>query len=322
MQHRTVSAARRRFAVLTAGIVLAGSATVALSASGQAATARALPQIPSIGDVVPAPVSVTSAKTPYNVSATTIIFAQSGSAAASGDRSQFATELRRTTGFPLPVVTSAIRRGPLADSGIAFLLNGPASLGPEGYTLTVNGSGVTVSANQAEGLFDGLQSLRQLLPAAADGATKQSGPWTVPGGTISDHPRYTYRGAMLDVSRHFFPVSVVERYIDEISLYKINYLHLHLSDDQGWRIAINGWPNLTTVGGSTEVGGGAGGYYTQADYKAIVAYAQSQLRDDRARDRRPRAHQRGARLLRRSSTATASPRRSTPAPTSASARSA
>src|SRR5205807_5721564 len=94
-------------------------------------------------------------------------------------------------------------------------------------------------------------------------------------GSISDHPRYTYRGAMLDVSRHFFPVSVVERYIDELSLYKINYLHLHLSDDQGWRIAINGWPNLTAVGGSTEVGGGAGGYYTQADYTAIVAYAQS-----------------------------------------------
>ena len=275
MQHRTVSALGRRLAVLTAGIVLAGSATVALSASGQAATAKALPQIPSIGDVVPAPVSVTSAKTPYHVTAATVIFAQSGSSAASAIAGQLGTELRRTTGFPLPVVTSAIRRGPLADSGIAFLLNGPASLGPEGYTLTVDGSGVTVSAHQAEGLFDGLQSLRQLLPAAADGTTRQSGPWTVPGGSIADHPRYTYRGAMLDVSRHFFPVSVVERYIDEISLYKINYLHLHLSDDQGWRIAINGWPNLTAVGGSTEVGGGQGGYYTQADYQAIVAYAQS-----------------------------------------------
>ena len=275
MQHRTVSARLRRFAVLTAGIVLAGTATVALSASGQAATAKALPQIPSIGDVVPAPVSVTSAKTPYNVTATTILFAQSGSAAATGIANQLATELRRTTGYALPVITSAVRRGPLADSGIGFLLNGAAGLGPEGYTLTVNGSGVTVAANQAEGLFNGLQSLRQLLPAAADGSTRQSGPWTVPGGTISDKPRFTYRGAMLDVSRHFFPVSVVERYIDEISLYKINYLHLHLSDDQGWRIAINGLPNLTAIGGSTEVGGGAGGYYTQDQYKQIVAYAQS-----------------------------------------------
>ena len=275
MQHRTVSARLRRFAVLTASVALAGTATVALSASGQAATAKGLPQIPSITDVVPAPVSVTSAKTPYNVTATTVLYAQSGSAAANGIASQLATELRRTTGFPLPVLTSAIRRGPLADSGIAFLLNGPSSLGQEGYTLTVNGAGVTIAANQAEGLYDGLQSLRQLLPAAADGTAKKSGPWTVPGGTISDHPRFSYRGAMLDVSRHFFPVSVVEHYIDEISLYKINYLHLHLSDDQGWRIAINGWPNLTSVGGSTEVGGGAGGYYTQADYKTIVAYAQA-----------------------------------------------
>lgn len=275
MQHRTVSAGLRRFAVIAAGVVLAGTASVALSASGQAATAKGLPQIPNIGDVVPAPASVTASKTPYNVTAATVLFAQSGSPAATGIANQLATELRRTTGFPLPVASSKARCGRLADTGIAFLLGGPSSLGPEGYTLTVNASGVTVAANQAEGLFDGLQSLRQLLPAAADGTTKQSGPWTVPGGTISDHPRFTYRGAMLDVSRHFFPVSVVERYIDEISLYKINYLHLHLSDDQGWRIAINGWSDLTTIGGSTEVGGGPGGYYTQADYEAIVAYAQS-----------------------------------------------
>jgi hexosaminidase len=88
-----------------------------------------------------------------------------------------------------------------------------------------------------------------------------------------DYPRFAYRGAMLDVARHFFPVATVERYLDELSLYKIDYLHLHLSDDQGWRIAINSWPNLAVYGGSTQVGGGPGGYYTQADYQAIVAYA-------------------------------------------------
>jgi hexosaminidase len=78
---------------------------------------------------------------------------------------------------------------------------------------------------------------------------------------------------MLDVSRHFFTVKEVKHYIDEIAMYKINVLHLHLSDDQGWRIAINSWPRLATYGGSTEVGGGPGGYYTQAQYKDIVAYA-------------------------------------------------
>jgi hexosaminidase len=113
-----------------------------------------------------------------------------------------------------------------------------------------------------------VQTLRQLLPV-------QSGPWTVPGGDITDYPRLAYRGAMLDVSRHFFSVADVEKYIDQLALYKINYLHLHLSDDEGWRLAINGWPNLSSIGGSTQAGGGSGGYYTQAQYQQIVAYAAS-----------------------------------------------
>ena len=80
---------------------------------------------------------------------------------------------------------------------------------------------------------------------------------------------------MLDVARHFFSVADVERYIDEMTLYKINVLHLHLTDDQGWRIAISGWPQLTAVGGSSAVGGGPGGHYTQEQYSQIVAYAAS-----------------------------------------------
>ena len=134
---------------------------------------------------------------------------------------------------------------------------------------------MTVQANQPAGLFAGVQTFLQLLPPAVMSPTVASGPWTATGGTIVDYPRFGYRGAMLDVARHFFTVSQVERYLDEMALYKVNYFHLHLSDDQGWRIAINSWPNLATYGGSTEVGGGPGGYYTQADYSAIVAYAQS-----------------------------------------------
>jgi hexosaminidase len=105
--------------------------------------------------------------------------------------------------------------------------------------------------------------------------TRQPGPWTVPGGTVSDSPRYGHRGAMLDVSRHFFTVEQVKRYIDELALYKMNVLHLHLSDDQGWRIAIDSWPDLAAHGGQTQVGGGTGGYYTKDDYREIVAYAAS-----------------------------------------------
>jgi hexosaminidase len=95
----------------------------------------------------------------------------------------------------------------------------------------------------------------------------------VPAGRIVDTPRFAHRGAMLDVARHFFSVAEVKRYIDLIAQYKINRLHLHLADDQGWRIEIPGWPRLTSYGGSTEVGGGPGGYYTRRQYAQIVEYA-------------------------------------------------
>ena len=94
-------------------------------------------------------------------------------------------------------------------------------------------------------------------------------------GTITDTPRFAWRGAMLDVARHFFSVEDVTRYIDLLAYYKINRLHLHLSDDQGWRIQIKSWPNLTVAGSSLEVGGTPGGYYSQDDYSSIVNYASS-----------------------------------------------
>jgi hexosaminidase len=135
--------------------------------------------------------------------------------------------------------------------------------------------GVTLRANSSDGLFAGVQTLRQLLPATVESKTHQAGPWIVDGGRIVDWPRFEHRGAMLDVSRHFFTVAQVKRYIDQIALYKVNYFHLHLADDQGWRIEIKSWPRLATFGGSTEVGGGPGGFYTQDQYRDIVAYAAS-----------------------------------------------
>ncbi|HET9187719.1 MAG TPA: family 20 glycosylhydrolase, partial [Acidothermaceae bacterium] len=122
----------------------------------------------------------------------------------------------------------------------------------------------------------GIQTLRQLLPATIEAKRASPGPWRVTGGRIIDYPRFAYRGAMLDVTRHFFPVADVERYVDELALFKVNMLHLHLSDDQGWRIAIDAWPNLAAHGGSSEVGSRTGGgYYTKAQYSEIVRYAQA-----------------------------------------------
>jgi hexosaminidase len=216
------------------------------------------------GRIVPEPATVVPSNATYRITPATWISAAGGRPRAIAE--QLAGELRRSTGYPLPVVG-------FGHGGITLRVAKRHDLGAEGYQLDVGSRGVTITADQPAGLFYGVQTLRQLLPAEADAAHRQPGPWTVPGGHIVDQPRFPYRGAMLDVSRHFFGVSTVEHYIDEISAYKINYLHLHLSDDQGWRIAINGWPNLTAYGGSTEVGGGKGGYYTQAQYEQIVAYA-------------------------------------------------
>jgi hexosaminidase len=95
----------------------------------------------------------------------------------------------------------------------------------------------------------------------------------LPAVRIRDYPRFPWRGAMLDVARHFFGVEQIKQFIDRLAYYKLNRLHLHLTDDQGWRIAIDAWPALTTYGGRTAVGGDPGGFLTQADYAEIVAYA-------------------------------------------------
>jgi hexosaminidase len=152
--------------------------------------------------------------------------------------------------------------------------------GEEAYELIVAPEGVTIAANQPAGLFYGVQTFRQLLPPFVDyGAVRPESARVLraPGARIADHPRFVWRGAMLDVSRHFFSVDEVKRYIDLMSLYKLNRLHLHLADDQGWRIEVPSWPNLATYGGSTEVGGGPGGYYTQQQYSDLVAYARQRF---------------------------------------------
>lgn len=148
-----------------------------------------------------------------------------------------------------------------------------ATFGYEGYELDVDATRVKVTAATAAGLFYGVQTLRQLLPPLVEYTAAYRRPLFVPSGRIVDWPRFEWRGVMLDVARHFRPVADVERLIDLMALYKLNRLHLHLSDDQGWRIEIPGWPKLTEVGGRTQVGGRGGGFYTTADYEEIVRYA-------------------------------------------------
>src|SRR5256884_4140352 len=232
--------------------------------AGPATASAATPAFPNT--VVPAPVSVAANGATFTLTSTATI---SSDVADVG--SYLAGTLRASTGYPIPVS---------AGSGgtIQLLLSGaPASVGAQGYQLTVTGTSVLVQANQPAGLFAGVQTLLQLLPPTVQSPTVAPGPWTAPGGTIVDYPRFGHRGAMLDVARHFFTVAQVERYLDEIALYKVNYFHLHLSDDQRWRIAITGWERLASYGGGTEGGGGPGGFYTHDDYKAILGDAQQRF---------------------------------------------
>ncbi|MFF5583341.1 beta-N-acetylhexosaminidase [Streptomyces hygroscopicus] len=281
---------RRRRARLLCSLLLtavAGAGTAASSASASSAFPASAPSSPyaagaaqaaptPLDRVVPAPASVRPAAGSYAIRPDTRIRVSGTDGSARPARrvgDYLAKVLRPSTGYRLPVTTRS------GGDGIRLRLMpdgaGARKLGAEGYRLEVTSRAITLSARGSAGLFHGVQTLRQLLPASVERTTRQPGPWRVSGGTITDVPRYAWRGAMLDVSRHFFGVDQVKRYIDQLALYKFNTLHLHLSDDQGWRIAIDSWPRLATYGGSTQVGGGPGGYYTKADYREIVRYAAS-----------------------------------------------
>ncbi|MEE9364693.1 MAG: family 20 glycosylhydrolase [Cellulophaga sp.] len=143
----------------------------------------------------------------------------------------------------------------------------------EGYQLYITKDSVIINAKTSEGAFRGIQTLRQIIPDVSNDTLAEQSMWLIPTGKITDNPNFGYRGAMLDVARHFFSVEDVKRYIDLLAYYKINAMHLHLTDDQGWRIEIKSWPKLTEIGGSTEVGGESGGFYTQEEYKDIISYA-------------------------------------------------
>jgi len=143
----------------------------------------------------------------------------------------------------------------------------------EAYQLYITKDTITINAKTDEGAFRGIQTLEQLIPYHSNDTLTNHKLWLIPTGKIIDSPNFNYRGTMLDVARHFFSVADVKKYIDLIAYYKINVLHLHLSDDQGWRIEIKSWPKLTQIGGKSEVGGGKGGYYSQEEYKDIIAYA-------------------------------------------------
>lgn len=267
MRRRT---ARRNTAALAAVVVL-GAALGLLTACTPPQNGDA------VTGIVPAPSSAEwPDAAPFRLTADSRIVASGVGAADVADG--FAERARRATGFELPVVTGEPAASDLAASDLAFVVAAGEApdAAEEGYTLEAGAGGLRIAADTAAGLFLGTQTLRQLLPAEierTDAAGEPDGGWTVPAASVADAPRFAYRGAMLDVARHFFPVEDVLAYLDAMALLKLNVLHLHLTDDQGWRLEIESWPELTGIGASTSVDGNGGGFYTKADYRRIVEYA-------------------------------------------------
>ena len=227
----------------------------------------------TIQSLIPIPASVQPGQGNFLLTAdTTIVYAPANDE-LKAIAAYLADRIKPATGYTLQ---AAPAKGPLPGGAIYLTTNGADSkLGPEGYTLSVTPQCVTLHAPQPAGLFYAVQTLRQLLPPAIEDSTVQPGPWTIPAVEINDQPRYAWRGAMLDVARHFFGPAEIKHYIDLLAYYKLNILHLHLTDDQGWRLEIKSWPRLAEYGGSKAVNDDPGGYYTQAQYAEIVAYAKS-----------------------------------------------
>jgi hexosaminidase len=249
-----------------------------------AVTASAAPARPAVTaaatlDIVPKPVSAKIGRGHFTLTRRARIVAAPGSHAAAelAIAADLAACLRPATGYPLPTVTGSPRPG-----DIAITIGGVAASGaparPEEYQLVTNTVGAGIQAPTAQGLYDGIQTFRQLFPAWINSPAVMPGPWTAPVVSITDYPRYPYRGLLLDIARHYEPPAAVEKLINQIAAYKIDVLHLHLSDDQGFRLAINGFPRLTAIGSAGSVGtdgrqADPGGFWTQAQYKAVVADA-------------------------------------------------
>ena len=228
--------------------------------------------------VVPLPQEVNLTQdSPFKLTRSTIIAYPENNPLLKRNAEFLAEYIAQSTGYTLQ--TKAIKEGESATGCITLGLNSEIT-NPEGYKLSTSAEGIRIEGQTENGVFYGIQTLRKSIPAVAQGATV-----LLPAGEINDAPRFAYRGMMLDVGRHFFPVEFIKEYIDLLALHNMNTLHWHLTEDQGWRIEIKKYPKLTEIGSMrnrTVIGHNTdqydntpyGGFYTQDEAREIVRYAQ------------------------------------------------
>lgn len=229
----------------------------------------------SKNNIIPKPLSYESGKGEFVVSNDTVIYVKGRTNEENQEIIKIAQYMKDKLSIPSGFQLKIIEDDSAPDNSIFLTtLNSNDEQGNEGYKLVVTPKKIEVIGYKPQGIFRGIQSLIALLPPDIEKTViVKNIKWGIPSSIINDKPEYEHRGFMIDVARRFFTVDDIKRQIDIASQYKINRLHLHLSDDQGWRLEIKKYPDLTLIGGSTEVDGGPGGYYTQEQFKELVKYA-------------------------------------------------
>jgi hexosaminidase len=238
--------------------------------------------------IIPQPVSVVETAGYFTLPKNIVIESASG-----GEMKEVIFFLKERMSTPTGISVTVKSIAPAATIKLKLNKKKDNLIGKEGYHLSVTPKNITIIANEPAGLFYGVQSLVQLFPKEIERAVEEKNiKWEAPCVTITDYPRFGWRGLMFDVSRHFFTKDEVKQYIDQMVRYKYNLLHMHLTDDEGWRIEIKGLPRLTEVGAwnvkkvgyfgtfappAADAPRNYGGFYTQDDIKEIVRYAKERF---------------------------------------------
>ncbi len=219
-------------------------------------------------NIIPAPMSLVRNDGEFKLGKQTAFYAPTTEAQTVAG--YFASKMARSTGYKFSVDNKE------ASGGISLIIDNTLDVNDEGYTLDVTAQQVVIKAKTPAGLFYGMQSFMQLLPAEIENPSAVNGiAWVAPAINVKDEPRFAYRGMMIEPCRHFMTVEEIKKSLDVIALFKINRMHWHLTDDQGWRIEIKQYPRLTEIGSKRIEGEGYeyGGFYTQDEIREVVNYA-------------------------------------------------